>query len=256
MSVPSIPTLRPGPLAPEQAVTYAEAVRQYLLSEAERQVGGSQFMVALRQGRLSRRALQRFWLDWHSQVWEVNNLIAVAYHRFTPFLRRHPELLAPFAAKVADELVHPEPPGHLLVVWAQGEALGLRREQLLHHPVSPECRALMEWHRGLLYEGTWIEYWSAMLYEEYTGHWSHAFGTALREHYGLGRDEIQYFTVHTEADLSEHEGVMGHGAFNWLVFCRLLEDGETQCRPGFSIPYCIDTELALRRRFLDACAAE
>lgn len=244
-----------GPMPADEAESLAGEVRTYLLEQAEEQVGNSEFLRQLKAGTLPPEKIQRFWLDWHSQVWEVNSLIGVAYHLFAPFFRRNLDLLPTFADKVADELIHPEPPGHLLIVWKQGEIFGLTRDQMINHPISPECRALMEWHRGLLYEGTMIEYWSAMLYEEYTGYWAQAFGKALVEQYGYARASTVYFTTHEEADLVEHDGIMAHGEFNWMVFRRMLEQGEARFRPGVSISYCIDTELALRRRFLDARAA-
>jgi len=240
-------------LAPEEAEQLAEQVRAYMLEQAQEKVGRSLFMQRLEAGQLSRAELQNFWLNWHSQVWEINNLISVGYHLFTPFFKRNLDLLPLFADKVADELTYPEPPGHLLIVWKQGEIFGLTREQMVDHPVMPECRALMEWHRGLLFEGTMFEYWTAMLYEEYSGHWSRASSRALMKHYGYTREQVPYFKVHEEADLHEHEGVMAHGKFNWLVYRRMLEQGEARLRPSFSIQYCIDIELDLRQRFLDAC---
>ncbi len=243
-----------GPVSSEEAEKLAEEVRAYLMEQAREQVGRSEFMKRLEAGKLSRSALQKFWLNWHSQVWEINSLITAAYHLFTPFFKRNLDLLALFADKVADEMIHPKPPGHMLIVWQQGELFGLTREQMVNHPVMAECRALMEWHRGMLHEGTMFEFWTMILYEEYTGHWSKAFGQALVDHYGYRREQVPYFRVHEEADLEEHEGIMGHAMFNWIVFRRLLEQGEARLRPGFSVRYCIDTELTLRRRFLEACA--
>lgn len=238
---------------PEEAARITAEVRAYLLAQGREQIGGSRFMRRLEAGQMTRAALQKFWLNWHSQVWDINNLICASYHFLTPFFKRNLDLLPLFADKIADELVHPEPPGHMLIVWRQGEIFGLSREQMIHYPLIPECRALMDWHRGLLFEGTMIEYWTAISYEEYTGHWSRAFGSALVGHYGYTREQAPYFRVHEEADLTEHQGIMGHAEFNWRVFQRLLEQGEARFRPGFSVAYCIDTELALRRRLLDAC---
>jgi len=243
-----------GQLSSKEAGQLAEEVRTYLLEQAREQVGRSEFMKRLQTGALSKSALQRFWLNWHSQVWEINGLITAGYHIFTPFFRRNLDLLGLFADKVADEMIHPEPPGHMLLVWKQGEIFGLTQEQMVNHPIIPECRGLMEWHRGMLHEGSMFEFWTMILYEEYTGHWSQAFGQALIERYGYSRDQVPYFRVHEEADLHEHDGIMGHGEFNWTVFRRMLEQGDARLRPGFSIQYCIDTELALRRRFLNACA--
>lgn len=244
-----------GRLAPKDAEQLGEQARRYLLEQAQEQVGRSTFMQRLQAGTLSKSALQNFWLNWHSQVWEINGLITASYHFYTPFFRRNLDLLPLFADKVADEMIHPKPPGHMLVVWEQGELFGLTREQMVNHAIMPECRALMEWHRGLLLEGTMFEFWCATgLYEEYTGHWAKAFAEALASSMGYSKNQVPYFRTHAEADLEEHQGIMGHGMFNQIVFRRMLEQGEARFRPGFSIRYCIDTELALRHHFLNACA--
>lgn len=235
----------------DEAKRIVSQIRAYLLEQAKEKVGRSTFMERLEAGKISKSTLQKFWLNWHSQVWDINNLILAAYHLFTPFFKRNLDLLPLFADKVADELIQPKPPGHILVVWQQGEIFGLSREQMVNTQVIPECRALMEWHRGLLHEGTMMEFWTAISYEEYTGYWSRTFGHALINRYGY--KEAPYFRVHEEADLKEHAGVMGHAEFNWMVFCRMLEQAEARFRPGFSIQYCIDTELTLRRLLLNAC---
>jgi len=243
-----------GKLSSKEAEQLAAEVRAYLLEQAREQVGRSALMKRLEAGVLSNSALQKFWLNWHSQVWEINNLITASYNLYTPFFKRNLDLLPLFADKVCDEMMHPKPPGHMLIVWQQGEIFGLTREQMVNYPVIPECRALMEWHRGLLHEGTMFEFWVMILYEEYTGHWSKAFGQALVDQYGYPREKVPYFRVHEEADLEEHDGIMGHANFNWIVFRRMLEQGEAKFRPGFSIRYCIDTELTLRQYLLNACA--
>jgi len=252
--VPLLEDSEIGRLSSHEAEQLQEQARAYLLEQAQEQVGRSELMKRLEAGTLSRSALQKFWLNWHSQVWEINSLITASYHLFTPFFKRNLDLLALFADKVADEMIHPKPPGHMLVVWEQGEIFGLTRDQMLHYSIDPECRALMEWHRGLLHEGTMFEFWTMISYEEYTGYWSKDFWQALAERYGYHRAQVPYFKIHEEADLEEHDGIMGHAMFNWIVLRRMLEQGEGRLRPGFSIRYIIDTELTFRRRFLDACA--
>lgn len=240
-----------GPLAPAEAAALVADVRAYLLEQAAQVIGESPFLRRLKAGELPMERLRAFWLDWHSQVWEINNLVAVGYHLFTPFFKRNLDLLPLYADKVAEELTEPEPPGHMLVVWRQGELFGLTREQMVEHGASPPCRGLMEWHRGMLHEGTMAEFWTMISYEEYTGHWSQAFGGALVGAYGYDPDAIPYFRVHEEADLVDHDGRMGHGEFNWAVLRRLFEQGGAAFRPGFSLKYCVDVELALRRALLD-----
>src|SRR5215510_5302234 len=100
----------------------------------------------------------------------------------------------------------------------------------------PECRAFLEYYRGVLYEGTiqpWFlhkgrrgstrekrgvlyegtmaEWWASFCVEEAVGHWARFFGGALRKAYKMPEEKIVYFRVHAEADLEEHaDGVMAH----------------------------------------------
>ena len=49
---------------------------------------------------------------------------------------------------------------------------------------------------------------------------------------------LRTFSTHEEADLKEHDGVMGHGSFRRLVLRTLIEDGMAQSRPGYTLEYC------------------
>jgi pyrroloquinoline quinone (PQQ) biosynthesis protein C len=223
----------------------AEVNRVYdvMLARADHKVSNSQFLRALEAGTLPPEALRVFWLNWHGFVAEINNFIQCAYQRHLGFFKRHLDLLAPFANKIADELIHPEPPGHILVVWKQGEIFGLSRQQMIDYEMLPECRALVEYHRGLLYEGTIAEFWASIAWEEYVGHWARSFRLGL-EKMGYSTEQAPYFHTHEEADLSEHEGgVMAHGQFNRAVLARLLESGNGQHRPGFSLEYAACTAI-------------
>ena len=90
-----------------------------------------------------------------------------------------------------------------------------------------------------------LEFWSAILWEEYVGHWARQFREGLLQ-LGYSPDQAPYFTTHEEADLEEHEGgVMAHGEFNRVVCERLLSTGYVECRPGFSPLYAALTSIEL-----------
>jgi hypothetical protein len=103
----------------------------------------------------------------------------------------------------------------------------------------PGARAILDFKRALLWEGTVAEWWFSMLTEEAIGHWARAWFKALTTHYGFTREQAVYFSTHEEADLKEHDdGVMGHGSFNRLVMQRILEDGYADTRAGYTLEYC------------------
>ena len=141
---------------------------------------------------------------------EINTLIAASYHKHIGFFKRHVDLLGPFGAKIADEFVNPKPPGHILVMLETAKALGLNEHEILREPMLPEARIVLDFKRGLLWEGTVAEWWFSIMTEEPIGHWAAAWYRALTTHYDMTREQATYFSTPEEADLQEHaDGVMG-----------------------------------------------
>ena len=244
--------LEPGfRMSPEEAKATVDRVFEMQFAMAQEKIGGGAFMQAVSNGTIRKETLRAFWLDMHQEVAEINNFIQMSYHTHRRFFIRNIDLMTVFADKVADELIHPKPPGHLLVVWKQGEIFGLSRDEMINHEMSPECRAYLDWHRGLLYDGTMPEFWASILVEEYVGHWARQFREGLLK-MGYQKAEVTYFQTHEEADLETHEeGVIAHGLLNRLVLQRLLEQGYTDFRPGYSLDYVARTTIDIFARFFD-----
>jgi len=249
----SVTIMRLQTLSEKEAHQVVDQLYSRVLARGEEKITRGRFMTRLAEGQLDQESLKTFWLNWTRFVSEINNFAQVAYQRHLGFFLEHLDLMTPFADKVADELIHPRPPGHLLLVWRQGEVFGLSREQMVHYPMLPACRGMLDFARGLLYEGTMIEFWSSFAAEEYVGHWARAFRLGLKR-MGYTEDQLVYFKTHEEADLVEHQGVMGHGQFNRAVLTRLLTRGKTHFRPGYSLEYCADTAIDLYALFVDRCA--
>lgn len=232
-------------LTPEESQAVIAELRGMMLDHVDRWLFKGRFHRGLAQGTLPMEAIRVFWQNWYGFVAEINNLLGCAYQRHLPFFKRHPELQAPFANQVADELIHPRPPGHIQIVLEQGRIFDLKDEEMIDYEMLPECRAFLEYYRGLLYEGTMAEWWASFSLEEGVGHWARFFGNALRNAYKMTDDRVIYFTVHAEADLETHgEGVRGHGEFDWMVLRKLLEEGRAETRPGFSLEYALRTGTA------------
>jgi len=227
----------------EQARAYVDGLYDQVYRRWDEKITRGPFMTRLRDGTLPMEAIREFWKNWYAFVAEINNLIGCSYQRHIWFFKRHPDLLTAFSAKVADELMNPRPPGHILVVIEQGKAFGLSESEMIECQMFPECRALLEWARGLLYEGTITEWWAFLACEEPIGHWAKQWREALTQRYGFSDEGTRYFQVHEEADLEEHEGVMGHGEFNRQCLQRLLQEGMVILRPGFTIEYCAFTSV-------------
>ena len=86
-------------------------LKKYLADIAERWLIKGRFHTDMAKGTLPMEAIQVFWQNWYGFVAEINNFHGVAYQRHLPFFKRHPELQKHFANHVADEMIHPKPPG-------------------------------------------------------------------------------------------------------------------------------------------------
>jgi pyrroloquinoline quinone (PQQ) biosynthesis protein C len=226
-------------MSPDEAKAFVTAMNRKVIQRWDERVTKGPFMSRFLEGQLPMSAVKLFFRNWGNFTVEINTLIAASYHKHIGFFKRHPDLLGPFGAKIADEFIHPKPPGHVLVMLQTAEAFGLSKDEVLRQPMLPEARAILDFKRALLWEGTVAEWWFSMLTEEPVGHWAAAWFKALTTHYGFSREQAVYFSTHEEADLKEHdEGVMGHGSFNRLVMQRILEDGYADVREGYSLEYC------------------
>jgi pyrroloquinoline quinone (PQQ) biosynthesis protein C len=226
-------------MSPTAAKAFVDGLNKKIIQRWDERVTKGQFMGRFVEGKLSLSAIRLFFKNWGNFTVEINTLIAASYHKHIGFFKRHPDLLGPLGAKIADEFIHPKPPGHVLVMLQTAEAFGLTKDQILREPMLPEARAILDFKRGLLWEGTVAEWWFSMLTEEPIGHWAATWFKTLTTKYGFNSQQAIYFSTHEEADLKEHDdGVMGHGSFNRIVMQRILEDGYADTREGYNLEYC------------------
>ena len=238
------------------AEAYVDELYRKVAKRWEERVTRSPFMRELAAGRLSRKAFRVFFKNWAAYTIEINTLEAASYHKHIDFFRRHRDLMAAMAEKLADELIHPKPPGHIHVVMETAKALGIGADEVFVTPMLAEFRAKIDYFRAIVWEGTVAEFYAAGATEEQFGHWAGEVFTALTTHYGLTPDQAVYFSLHEEADTREHEGgIMGHGSFRRLVLRRLLEEGAA-VRPGYNLEYCALTSMDLHGAILRAAIDE
>jgi pyrroloquinoline quinone (PQQ) biosynthesis protein C len=239
-------------IQPEAAKAFVDGLYDKMYARWDKKVTQAKFMKELSEGDLPLDVMKLFWKNWYVFVSEINPLIGSTYQKHGWFFKQHADLYAAFSGKVADEVMSPRPPGHILIVMEQGKEFGLTEQEMIHCHMLPECRALLEWFRGLLYEGTMVEWWAALAPEELMGHWSKECRKALTEKYGFKPKGTEYFRVHQEADLETHEqGIIGHGELNRLALQRLLEEGHAMFRPGFDLEYCNLTTVDYLAMFFD-----
>lgn len=233
-------------MKPAEARAVVDELYRMAAARWEEKVARSPFMEAVVGGKLPLSTIRLFFRNWGAWTIEINTLTACSYQRFLPFFKRHRDLMAPLGEKIADEFIHPEPPGHSLVMIETAKALGLTEEEVFTQPLLSEFRAKIDFMRGVMYEGTAAEWYSCVVTEERIGYWAGDWFKALTTHYGFTKEQAVYFSTHHEADLEEHEsGVMGHGQFNRTVLQRLLEDGMAEERPTYGMEYCAMTSVDL-----------
>lgn len=234
------------------AKSYVDEIYQQVANRWRQRVSSSQFMKGLVTGKLSKEAFRIFFKNWGAYTIEINTLEAASYHKHIHFFRKHRDLMAAMADKLADELIHPKPPGHVHVVMETAKALGITEDEIFVSPMLAEFRAKIDYFRAIVWEGTVAEFYAAGATEEQFGHWAGEVFTALTTHYGLTPQQAVYFSLHEEADTREHEGgIMGHGSFRRMVLQRLLEDG-AEVRPGYTLEYCALSSIDLHGVILEA----
>ncbi|TMA88357.1 MAG: hypothetical protein E6J74_27495 [Deltaproteobacteria bacterium] len=235
-----------------EAKAYVDQIYRKVAKRWQERVTDAEFMKRLSSGTLSKKALRMFFKNWAAYTIEINTLEAATYHKHIHFFRKHRDLMAAMAQKLADELVHPKPPGHIHVVLETAKALGIAEDDVFVSPMLAEFRAKIDYFRAIVWEGTMAEFYAAGATEEQFGYWAGEVFNALTRHYGLTAKEAVYFSLHEEADTREHEdGIMGHGSFRRLVLQRLLEDG-AEVRPGYTLEYCALTAIDLHGVVLQA----
>src|SRR5262249_4757703 len=234
-----------------EAKSFVDDFYKKVAARWKERVTNGAFMEKLRAGTLPRAALRLFFKNWGAYTIEINTLEAASYHKHIHFFRKHRDLMAAMAEKLADELIHPKPPGHIHVVVETGKALGIGEDEIYVTPMLAEFRAKIDWFRAVVWEGTVAEFYAAGATEEGFGYWAGEGYTALTKHYGLTPEQAVYFSLHEEADTREHEGVMGHGSFRRMVLQRLLEEG-AEVRAGYTLEYCALTSIDLHGAILEA----
>ena len=152
-------------MSPEDAKKIVDELYRKVADRWENKVNGTAFMMGLKEGRLPKKVLQLFFRNWGAYTIEVNTLVASSYHKHLTFFKKHRDLMGPMGEKIADEFIHPKPPGHFLVMLQTAKALGLTEEEVFNQSMLSEFRGKIDFLRGILYEGTVAEWYASITTE-------------------------------------------------------------------------------------------
>lgn len=244
-------------LSETDAKAYVDYLYSTLYKAAYEKIHNGSFMIQLRDGTLPMPVMRQFFKNWGHFSLEVNALNAVSYYTHLPFFVRHFDLLGPFCAKIADELISPRAPGHVLVLLQTADAMGLSRKEVLEDPYLPAARAINDFCHKIFIDGSIVELWGLHVFEESLSQWSGEWFTALTRKYGFTKEQAVYFSTHEEADMDTHklgesgEEALGHGAFNRSVLTRALQES-VEFRAGYSMEYCALTMVDLHAQMKQA----
>src|ERR1044072_1937351 len=201
----------------DQAKIFVDELYDQVHRHWQKRIQNGEFMSRLRDGTLPLPCLRRFFKDWGLFSIEVVALNAVSYYVHLPFFVDNYDLLPAFSDKIAEELIAPKPPGHILILLETAKALGLSKEELFEQPASAAGRAISDYCRRVFQDGSLIELWGAHAYEETLGHWAEQWRDARFSPCGKRKRQGFYFPAHAEADLVQHDARRAHGPLNRMI---------------------------------------
>ena len=233
-------------MSPPEAKQKVAALRKIVLDTYDKEVKDLPFFTELRAGTLPRENL-RFWIkNWYAFALEVNTGMASVYHQFVGFFKRHPECEDLIAQKIGEEFTTPALGGHARMLTHLGKALGVEPHEIIEAELIPEARGLVDFFVRSWIDVPLAECFAIHLEEEIFGYISRDFRRSLPTHYGLQQDDIKYFRVHEEADLSEE-----HGGTNQAILQKALEAGYGNERSGWPLEYCSRIAVEMMANFYD-----
>ena len=161
--------------------------------------------------------------------------------------------MASFSAKVADEYIHPKPPGHILLVLEQTRIFGIPEEEVIACKMLADCRGILEFKRGLLYEGTLLELVDGYGHRGAGGTLGAGVETSAHREIRFSACPGGILPAPMKKPIWEvhSDGILGHGEFNRVVLQRILEEGLVETRPGFSFEYSPLTAVDFYGLFFD-----
>lgn len=236
-------------LTEQEAKAYVDYLYSTLYKVAYEKIHKGPFMTQLREGKLPMPVIRQFFKNWGHFSLEVNALTAVSYYTHLPFFVRNFDLLGPFCAKIADELIFPKAPGHVLALLQTAEKMGLTKKEVLEDPYLPAARAINDFCHKIFIDGSIVELWGLHVFEASLLQWSREWFTALTTKYGFTKQDAIYFSTHEEADLNTHK--LGQSDFNRSVFTRALQES-VEFRTGYSMEYCAVTMVELHAQMKQA----
>ena len=201
--------------------------------EARRTFGRHPLWLEIADGKLARGQLKLFAVQFFLQVREFPRAVS-AMHANCPFPEERRELAESVYEEETGRLSGSDQP-HPELFIRFGEALGLKRAELVEGRPLPATRALIDWFELSTKQRSFIEA-AAAINLAAEGQVPGAFGPMarrLQENYGLSREAVEFWDVHEIAD-AEHSGVGDH------IVVRHATDAAIQARVRDALQHSLD----------------
>lgn len=201
--------------------------------EARRTFGRHPLWLGLADGKLGRDQLKLFAVQFFLQVREFPRAVS-AMHANCPFPEERRELAESLYEEETGRLSGCNQP-HPELFIRFGEAVGLKRVEMVEGRPLPATRALIDWFELSTKQRSFIEA-AAAINLAAEGQVPGAFGPMARrleEHYGLSRAAVQFWDIHEAVD-AEHSGVGDH------IVGRHATDAAAQARVRDALEHSLD----------------
>ena len=201
--------------------------------QARRTFGSHPLWLELADGKLSGEQLRIFAVQFFLQVREFPRAVS-AMHANCPFAEERIELAESVYEEETGRISGCNQP-HPELFIRFGEAVGLKRAELVEGHPLPATRALIDWFELSTKQRSFIEA-AAAINLAAEGQVPGAFGPMarrLQQHYGLSKEAVEFWDVHEVAD-AEHSDVGDN------IVVRFATDAATQARVRDALQHSLD----------------
>ncbi len=184
--------------------------------QSKRSFGGHPLWKEIAAGKVSKEGLKIFAQQFFLQVREFPRAVS-AMHANCPYADARVELAESLYEEETGQisgcgLPHPE----LFIKF--GEAVGLKREEMLEAEALPGTAALIHWFETSTKNRSFLEGAAAINLAaegQVPGAFAN-FARSLEEHYGLATEAVAFWDIHEEAD-KDHSDVGDHIVVRYAV---------------------------------------
>lgn len=196
------------------------------------------FIHDLRDGKVTVDQIKGFAVNWHNCTAHISLLFPLVYYRSLGFVLKHPQFRNPLIDKLVEETSYPQPGALMRKLSRFTTALGYTDSQLVSSRLIPEAFGYINFFDRVFTEGTVAEICASVLPEGlYFRRLFPVIGRGLMTHYGLNKQETEYFT--------DEELGSRYDATNWEMLEKLINSDAIEERPDWGVEYVAEMSIRM-----------